>query len=147
MMGSCQTVPVNASADACFVGNVPAVWISMEPSSFRVDASQMLDADAHDQWNEFIAGADAVLAGMLVGRGGVPRPDRSDDVSVGGDRAGRPGSKLEREHPRPVSLIGHRLGDPADPAIAAALHQGAVEQVVRGSPREEVIVPESLFHA
>ncbi len=45
----------------------------------------MLDADAHDQWNEFIASADAVLAGMLVGRDGFPFPDRSDDVSVGGD--------------------------------------------------------------
>src|SRR5829696_3436254 len=123
MMGSCQTVPVNASAEACFVGNVPAMWISMEPSSFLVDASQMLDADAHDQWNELIAGADAMLAGLLVGLGGFPLPDRSDDVSVGGDRTGRPGSKPEREHPRPVGLVGHRLGDPTDPAVATALHQ------------------------
>ena len=88
-----------------------------------------------------------MLAGVLVGLSGFPRPDRSDDVSVGGDRAGRPRSKPEREHPRPVSLIGHRLGDPADPAVATALHQDTVEQVVRGSPREEVIVPERLLHA
>src|SRR5215212_7771823 len=32
MMGSCHTVPVKASGEACFVGNEPAMWISMEPS-------------------------------------------------------------------------------------------------------------------
>jgi hypothetical protein len=106
----------------------------------------VLNAEAHDQRNKFISGMDAMVSRYAMSLGNIPLPNGSDNPSVRRNRSGRLRAKLERQHARPVSLIGDGLSDPSDAAVAAALDQSSMELVVSGSPGEEIIFSESRLH-
>ena len=72
--------------------------------------------------------------------------DGVDDRPVLLDRPRRLGAHSQREHSGPVRLVHDCPGDASEPAVAAALDQGAVEEVVGGRPRRQVIAFQGLPH-
>lgn len=107
----------------------------------------MLNAEAHDQRNEFISGIDAMFSREAMSLGNFSVPNGSDNPSVRRNRPSRLRAKLKRQHASPVRLIGDGLSDPSNAAVATALDQSSMELVVSGGPGEEVIFPESRLHA
>jgi hypothetical protein len=65
------------------------------PGRCHRSVSQVLDAEAHDQGNEFISGVDAMFPRIAMSLGNSTLVNGSDDPSVRRDRAGRLGAKLE----------------------------------------------------
>ena len=68
----------------------PYPWVCrfIQQASKRMDrASQVLDAEAHDQRNEFVSGSYAVFSGIAMGFSNSSFLDSSNDPSVRRNRS------------------------------------------------------------
>ena len=99
-----------------------------------------------DQGDELVARRDAVSTGEPMRRLGVAGPHRLADQPMRLCRADRPGPQPQGQHAGAMGLVRHRLGNAAQAAIAAALDQQAVEQLVGLGPAGEILRRQCLLH-
>lgn len=87
-----------------------------------------------------------MLPGEAVSFVTVSLPNGRDNTLMIRGRAFGSGPEPQCQHPRAMSLIGHRLSNTVEATVAATRDQGPMERVVGNGPSEKIAVAQSPSH-